>query len=227
MIYEELTTYTRYNKGKKNNNLVGTEVYRDVELGVLTQYGTVTTIIGNVEVNKYSNGAVEVKQVYPNKTNTNYSGYKASASNLMANAQKLIANNDYVNTQNYFLGRVNAARSAAGKNPVTLDYSANMVAQMRAMEIALSNYYSHARPRGSCDGGDTAMELYPYVYPNIRYTTIGENITNVGTSDADAYLSWEKSAGHYANMIDGRINRIGIGKFTLGNNHYWVMLIIG
>ena len=111
--------------------------------------------------------------------------------------------------------QVNAAREAAGLDPLALDDALCEAAQVRAEELA--QVFDHTRPNGeSCftvldevDVGD--------------YHTAGENIA-MGYGDADSVMDgWMNSPGHRANILNEDFSRIGVAHAGQG----WVQLFLG
>ncbi|MGA1835569.1 cell wall-binding repeat-containing protein [Herbiconiux sp. 11R-BC] len=55
----------------------------------------------------------------------------------------------------------------------------------------------------------------------------GENIAIGQTSSAQVMTDWMNSAGHRANILDGRFTRIGIGYAETGKGRMWVQIFAG
>lgn len=100
----------------------------------------------------------------------------------------------------------NGLRQEAGEAPLETDETLMAAAQIRAEECAamddLDNY-NHVRP----DGG-------PF------YTVLGDRLTGYASenlamvsalSAREAVTVWENSSGHYQNMVNPEITRIGVG----------------
>lgn len=105
----------------------------------------------------------------------------------------------------------NGLRQEAGEAPLETDETLMAAAQIRAEECAamddLDNY-NHVRP----DGG-------PF------YTVLGDRLTGYASenlamvsalSAREAVTVWENSSGHYQNMVNPEITRIGVGGSPLG-----------
>ena len=100
----------------------------------------------------------------------------------------------------------NGLRQEAGEAPLETDETLMAAAQIRAEECAamddLDNY-NHVRPDGR-----------PF------YTVLGDRLTGYASenlamvsalSAREAVTVWENSSGHYQNMVNPEITRIGVG----------------
>ena len=115
-----------------------------------------------------------------------------------------IAFNTYRDWINEELTYVNQVRAEAGKAPLVLDEQMSIAACARCVEMIENKYFAHTRPDGrSCF---TILDEY-----NISRTTSGENIAWGYSSPSAVVEGWKNSPGHYANMINERYTRIGIG----------------
>lgn len=113
---------------------------------------------------------------------------------------------------------VNAQRAAHGLPALQTDAALTRAAQVRARE--LRSRFSHTRPNGT--RGLTAIRE-----AGLSYRTAGENIA-YGQPTAQAVMhSWMQSAGHRANILHPRFDRLGAATFTVGGQTYWVQLFAG
>lgn len=118
---------------------------------------------------------------------------------------------------------VNIIREEAGVAPLVLDEELCKAATKRAVEMDYENYYSHERPNGtSCN---TIFSDY-----NISGTWKGENIAFGFESPEAVVQAWKESEGHYANMINEKYKRMGIGYSKNCNNNnlkdIWCQLFV-
>lgn len=113
---------------------------------------------------------------------------------------------------------VNAERSEAGLDPLTVSDQIMQAAQTRAEE--LPTYFSHARP----DGTDCFTALTEAGY---SYTAARENIAAGQADVASVMESWMNSSGHRENILATDVTEIGVGAVdTTGAQYenYWVQM---
>ena len=89
-------------------------------------------------------------------------------------------------------------------------------AETRAQEQ--KTLFSHTRP----DGTKCFTVFAQYEIPaNYR----GENLASGNICPTSMVMNmWIASEGHYANIINDRFTRIGVGYFESGNYGYWAQL---
>lgn len=111
---------------------------------------------------------------------------------------------------------VNEERARKGLSQLKMDEVMMTAAETRAKEQKTS--FSHTRP----DGSDAFTVFAQFEIPaNYR----GENLACGGICGADMVMRmWIESSGHYANIINDRFSRIGVGYFESGNFGYWCQL---
>lgn len=113
---------------------------------------------------------------------------------------------------------LNELRAEVGLSPLAWDSQSNLqrAAQVRARE--LDEKFSHTRPDGtSCF---TAFDEF-----GVRYMTCAENIAYGTNLDAAGVIElWRNSPGHYANMTNGDLRKVGLASYRNGNIIYWVQL---
>lgn len=103
----------------------------------------------------------------------------------------------------------NAARGAAGLQPLALDGQMCLLACMRAEDLGIS--FSHIRPDGT-----EGMDLLSWT-DQPATNAWGENIA-AGQEDGTAVVTaWLNSSGHRANILSPAYTRIGIG---VSGGHY-------
>lgn len=126
---------------------------------------------------------------------------------------------DYSSYINEVVSLVNAARAEKGLSALTSDESLNNAAAVRADE--LNNLFSHTRP----DGRNCFSVLKDM---GISYRTAAENIA-IGQKTPQAVVnSWLSSPGHYANIMNENVTKIGVGVTKTNSGKYsgyaWVQL---
>lgn len=111
---------------------------------------------------------------------------------------------------------VNEERKKKGLNELVIDEAMMTAAETRAQEQ--KTLFSHTRP----DGTDCFTVFAQYEIPaNYR----GENLASGTICPPDMVMKmWIASEGHYANIINDRFTRIGVGYFESGNYGYWAQL---
>lgn len=107
---------------------------------------------------------------------------------------------------------VNKERNAYGLPPVRIAPLLNEAANIRAGELKKS--FSHTRPDGtSCY---TAMSEL-----GIRYSAVAENIAYGQKNPESVMNAWMNSAGHRANILNEKMQYIGVGVFYQDGMYYW------
>lgn len=111
---------------------------------------------------------------------------------------------------------VNEARAKAGLNPVTLAADVTAAAQVRAKETVTN--FSHTRPNGtSCF---TALDE-----AGVSYRGAGENIAWGQKTPEEVMNGWMNSAGHRANILNGKFTTIGVGYHQSASGvNYWTQM---
>jgi uncharacterized protein YkwD/uncharacterized protein YraI len=105
----------------------------------------------------------------------------------------------------HFLSLINSYRAASGLKPLSVSTSLSSAAAFHSIDMAENGYLDHTMP----DGTTVQQNLANFGY---SAGTSGENIA-AGTDTADAAMqTWQNSAEHNANMLDGDYSAIGIGR---------------
>ena len=109
-----------------------------------------------------------------------------------------------------------------GLRDLSYDYNLELVAMIRAAEIAVS--FSHTRPNGqdcfTAGGWGSGYNVYG--------STAGENIAAGYGSAASAFVGWQETdyyysgQGHRRNMLSSGYTAIGIGHVQVNGVDYWV-----
>ena len=129
-------------------------------------------------------------------------------------------NSDITQQARDVLSLVNAERSKQGLNPLTLSDKLTAVANEKARDMAVNNYFSHTSPTY----GSPFQMLQQY---GIRYKAAGENIA-AGQQTAEAVMrDWMNSSGHRANILNASYTEIGIGYYDENTRPYWTQEFIG
>lgn len=104
---------------------------------------------------------------------------------------------------------VNALRRGLGLSELVPDERLRVGARQHTLEMIQKGYYAHDSPveawktpsRRACHAG----YLEPYVSENIGLVSGFDDVAHA------MYESWQKSPGHYRNMVDPKVTRIGVG----------------
>ncbi|MBQ9326145.1 MAG: hypothetical protein IJ246_10250 [Clostridia bacterium] len=110
---------------------------------------------------------------------------------------------------------VNEARNAAGLSSLVLDPTLTAAARVRASEI--TSVYDHVRP----DGRDCFSVLSDV---GRGFEMAAENIAMGQKTPAQVFRAWMESPGHYANIMDPALRRIGIGALKWKKHYYWAQI---
>lgn len=189
----------------------------------ITKYGTKFKQTEKYTLVTYSNGITEKKNVVVSLEVLDYSTFVTSSSSMLDEATKL--SKDNTTKRQEAVMYINGYRSEVGAADLVLDEELSIAATIRALELAYSNHIAHTRPNGT--SYKTAIDdIYtkPYYY-------WGENL-NGGTYYSTAKYSVEsfrESSGHYANMINTRYKKVGIGYVYVPfgtYHHFWVHLYV-
>ena len=114
---------------------------------------------------------------------------------------------------------MNGARTNNGLAPLQQHGTLISLARWRSQDMLNRDYFSHTIPGCGC-------EVYTYFDQNgLNYVWGGENIGwNSGQADANSpvavHNSWMASAGHRANILNGRWSHGGIGAAAADNQQY-------
>lgn len=107
---------------------------------------------------------------------------------------------------------VNKERIAYGLQPVKVSPLLSEAANIRASELKAN--FSHTRPNGtSCF---TAMSEL-----GIQYRSAAENIAYGQKNPESVMNAWMNSSGHRANILNEKMEYIGVGVFYQDGVYYW------
>ncbi|OPJ59683.1 CAP domain-containing protein [Clostridium chromiireducens] len=107
---------------------------------------------------------------------------------------------------------MNAKRTEAGLQPLTMDNTLVQVARYKSNDMIQNNFFDHTNP----DGTKWTNWLQDIGY---KYTTTGENIAYNTSDPVELFNQWWNSPGHRANMMNSSYNKVGIG-VIFGNGKY-------
>jgi len=107
---------------------------------------------------------------------------------------------------------MNAKRTEAGLNPLTIDNTLVQVARYKSNNMIQNNFFNHTNP----DGTKWTNWLQTIGY---KYTTSGENIAYNTSDPVELFTQWWNSPGHRANMMNASYTKVGIG-VIYGNGKY-------
>ena len=113
---------------------------------------------------------------------------------------------------------LNELRAEVGLPALAWDSQSKLqrAAEVRARE--LEEKFSHTRPDGTACF--TALDEF-----GVRYMACAENIAYGTNLDAAGVIElWRNSPGHYANMTNGGLRKVGLASYRAGDNVYWVQL---
>ncbi len=111
---------------------------------------------------------------------------------------------------------VNALRRQLGLHPLVADARLRVGARQHTTEMIRKGYYNHTSPvaawRAPHQRACYAGYLEPFVSENIGMISGYPDVARA------MFESWKKSPGHYRNMVDPRVNRIGVGLASTQRN---------
>lgn len=115
-----------------------------------------------------------------------------------------------------FLGIINEYRVANQLPPLTISRTLGAAAEYHSLDMAANNYFSHTLS----DGTTWDQNIANFGYPS--NTARAENLA-AGYGDAKiTFQQWRNSAGHNANMLNGKFRAIGIGRaYNANSKHGW------
>jgi uncharacterized protein YkwD len=105
---------------------------------------------------------------------------------------------------------LNKVRKERGLRPLCVDPRLTKAARAHSRQMVEKDYFSHA----SFTGESVGSRLGRFGYCKSVY---GENIAGGYGTPADpgrTFERWMDSAGHRANVLDGRFRRVGVGTYT-------------
>ncbi|WP_160115151.1 CAP domain-containing protein [Bryocella elongata] len=116
--------------------------------------------------------------------------------------------------EQYLFQSANQERASRGLPPLRWDASLYHAAYDHAREMAARETISHQFP------GESELEVRGR-YEGARFSLIAENVA-MAPSVAVVHTAWMNSPGHRANLLDPRVDSIGISVLRRGNELYAV-----
>ena len=164
------------------------------------KYGVKKIDVVSTYYDIYSDGS-KVQTDKKTYTKYDYSGYKASTSELLseANTNKM----KYATQTAAAVSAVNAARTAKGLEPLTVDSNLSTAASVRATEMAYSGKVGSTRPNKSS---------YSTVLTDLGYSVSKPmELTCKGYSDGSSAVGAMKSGAGIDRMTSSEYKKIGVG----------------
>ena len=214
---KQSSSSTKENNVSSNNNSSSKPKFIETKKDVTTttedyKYGVKINKTTTTSYDLYSDGTTK-NQKTTTKTAYDYSGYQATAKDLLPEAVE--NRNKYAAEVIDVLDNTNKYREEVGIADLILDEDLTKVAMIRAMEMGYDNKLSHMRPNGDfCFS--VADELG---FGNFW----GENLAWGQTSGKQATTWWRNSQGHYLNMVSN-YTKLGVGVFKFNGRYLWVQV---
>jgi uncharacterized protein YkwD len=121
-----------------------------------------------------------------------------------------------------FASLMNGVRMTAGAGDIAFDTRIGAAAQNYADEMLADGRFDHEGADGSTVGSRATDAGY-------NCTTIAENIAMGQETQADAFTSWQNSAGHRANNLNPAMEDfglgLGLGVAGSGSERRWVLVL--
>jgi uncharacterized protein YkwD len=122
---------------------------------------------------------------------------------------------------------INTARTNAGLAPLTRNGMLSLVASEHSKDMACRDFFDHINPDGQ-NPADRVQEAGAGFAPPYRW--ISENIGSHATAQ-EQFDGWMASEGHRTNILDDRVDEIGIGLIHInaGSRYtdYWTAVFLG
>jgi uncharacterized protein YkwD len=118
----------------------------------------------------------------------------------------------------------NIERKKAGLRELKYESRLATAAFRHSQNMALQDYFSHKQPNGSTMGDRIKATGY-------QYSRAAENISGGQSTPEAAVQAWMNSPGHRANILNPKLQEIGVGYYFLANDtgnvnykHYWTQV---
>jgi uncharacterized protein YkwD len=122
------------------------------------------------------------------------------------------------------LAETNAERIEAGCPPLTLNPQLTDAAQGHSLDMALNDFFSHTGSNGFSP--EERIQATGY-----QYWRMAENIAAGYCTPEAVMAAWMNSDGHRRNILDCRLEEIGVGYYYLKDDggdapfqHYWTQV---
>ena len=114
--------------------------------------------------------------------------------------------------------RTNAERAHRGLRPLTVDARLGAAAQAHSADMVQRGFFAHESPDGR-QVWDRAVAA------GYAYRKVAENIAAGQRSAEEVVRGWMESPGHRANILDGDLAQIGVGRADGGSyGVYWTQV---
>jgi stress response protein SCP2 len=114
--------------------------------------------------------------------------------------------------------RTNAERTRRGLRPLTVDTRLAAAAQAHSADMVQRGFFAHESPDGR-QVWDRAVAA------GYAYRKVAENIAAGQRSAEEVVRGWMESPGHRANILDGDLTQIGVGRAEGGSyGVYWTQV---
>lgn len=152
-------------------------------------------------------------------TGTNTTTHSDNDQHAMGNASAI--ESDVTSQAKAVLRLVNAERAKVGLKELTLSDKLNSIADTKAKDMAINNYFSHTSPTYG-----SPFEMLQHF--GVTYRAAGENIAAGQITASEVMNSWMNSSGHRANILNANYTELGVGYYEGGKYRTeWVQLFIG
>ncbi len=122
---------------------------------------------------------------------------------------------------------INDARADAGLPPLTRTLL-GLVAIEHSKDMACRDFFDHINPDGENPADRVEAGMGDEYAPPYRW--IAENIGTYPTAEAQ-FDAWMASAGHRDNILDDRVDELGLGLIHIGHGSahtdYWTAVFLG
>jgi len=197
----------------KDNNKTSTVSTSTSNQGTTASTGSTTNTESATKNTINANNSTSTDNIESNKATSNAS---TSANSVdVQGLPKLPANysiNVLDSAEQKILELMNAKRTEAGLQPLTMDNTLVQVARYKSNNMIQNNFFDHTNP----DGTKWTNWLQAIGY---KYTTTGENIAYNTSDPVELFNQWWNSPGHRANMMNASYTKVGMG-VIYGNGKY-------
>jgi len=130
--------------------------------------------------------------------------------------------------QTEMVSLINGARADAGV-PLVTSTILGLVAIDHSKDMACRDFFDHINPDGENPADRVAEGLGADYEP--PYRSISENIGAGRATAREQFDSWMSSAGHRDNILDDRVDEVGVGLVYISAGstytHYWTAVFLG
>lgn len=192
------------------------ETARKVLTNTEEKYGVKIYTYKDFVYEVYSDGSKIKKDEFNEITEYDYSGFSF---NMEAMKQEALSIYDNLNIiRDNILQSCNEKRNYLEIPSLKIDYDLNIIATIKAIEMAYSNNFSKLRPNN-----ENIKSLYNDYLSYEEEIIIDDNIAkNIDESELIEY--WTSNEESSNNILNPSYNKTGIAKYTLGNNTYYVQV---